>query len=38
LSVAEQITVVLPRANVLPEAGRQVVVTVPSTTSLAEAL
>ncbi len=36
-SVAEQMTVVVPRAKVEPEAGSQVVVTEPSTRSVAEA-
>ena len=37
-SVAEQMTVVVPSAKVEPEAGSQVVVTEPSTASLAEAV
>ena len=36
-SVAEQFTVVVPRANVLPEAGEQLTATGPSTRSLADA-
>ena len=35
-SVAEQVTVVVPIANVDPEAAEQVVATLPSTMSLAE--
>jgi hypothetical protein len=37
-SVAEQVTDVMPRANVEPEAGAQVGMSTPSTRSLAEAL
>ena len=37
-SVAEQVTGVVPRGNVEPEAGEQLMATAPSTLSLAEAL
>lgn len=37
-SVAEQLTVVVPGANVEPEAGEQFTATEPSTISVAEAL
>jgi hypothetical protein len=37
LSVAEQVTLVVPNENVEPEAGEQVAGTEPSTTSEAEA-
>ena len=37
VSVAEQLTVVVPNANVLPEAGAQFMATGPSTRSVAEA-
>jgi hypothetical protein len=38
LSVAVQVTVVLPRAKVAPEAGEQLGVTAPSTKSVAVAV
>ena len=37
-SVAEQVTVVVPSANFVPEAGMQLALTVPSTRSVAVAL